>query len=416
MNDECNETIEGIVLSVKVSKEVIGTTKHWSYKDKATLNVVITNLIATGGRIKYSRDTGHYVTPKKYNPKKISRYSIVKVMDYLIEQELVDFYIAPRQFNTNPLFDNYIKEVSWVRANNNLLSLFEDKTKEQCKASVVKDRQCVLLKDDDGEIVDYKDNAVSYDTRDKLSSYNEFASKVVVMLDGERMTTTLDAQFKHDFHSYGRLYGKGNTYQTVKSSYRSDLTIDGEDVVEIDYSCIHLRMLIDMFNLSHYVDGIADLYGIVSPEKVNRDVIKLAVQLYFNAKNRNGAVVALAQQVFGNPHPFTFNKASEVFEAIDRAFPFLFGNKAIMDNLRNGNKRISAVLQRKDSELCLDIITQLANKGIFVGAVHDSFFFATKHFDVASEVIGNTYRKHMKTNRPVDVSVTCKNDEWKTQI
>lgn len=413
MSEEVNnEKIEGLILSVKINKEVIGKTKHWNYKDKTTLNIVIVNLLSFGSKIKYSRDTAHYVTPKKYNPKKVSRYQIVNVMNYLIEQNLVDYYIAPRQLNTT----NTIKEVSWVKANNNLLSLFEDKVKQDCRATVIKDRQCVLLKDEDGEIIDYKDNAVAYDTRDKLSSYNTFASEVVVMLDGERMTTTLDAQFKHDFNSYGRLYGKGNTYQTIKSVYRPNITINGEDVIEIDYSCLHLRMLLDMFNLSHYVEGVADLYSLVSDNKEDRDVIKLAINIYFNAKNRNGAVVALAQEVFCNPHPFSFTKASEVFDAIDKAYYFLFGNKAIMDNLRNGNKRIAAVLQRKDSELCLDIITQLADKNIFVGAVHDSFFFATKHFDLASEVIGNTYRKHMKTNRPVDVSVSYKNDEWKTQI
>lgn len=410
--EDINEKIEGLILSVKINKEVIGKTKHWNYKDKTTLNIVIVNLLSFGSKIKYSRDTAHYVTPKKYNPKKVSRYQIINVMNYLIEQNLVDYYIAPRQFNTS----NKIKEVSWVKANNNLLSLFEDKVKEDCRATVIKDRQCVLLKDEDGEIIDYKDNAVAYDTRDKLSSYNTFASEVVVMLDGERMTTTLDAQFKHDFNSYGRLYGKGNTYQTIKSVYRPNITINGEDVIEIDYSCLHLRMLLDMFNLSYYVEGIADLYSLVSDNKEDRDVIKLAINIYFNAKNRNGAVVALAQEVFCNPHPFSFTKASEVFDAIDKAYYFLFGNKAIIDNLRNGNKRIAAVLQRKDSELCLDIITQLADKNIFVGAVHDSFFFATKHFDLVSEVIGNTYRKHMKTNRPVDVSVSYKNDEWKTQI
>jgi len=405
------EQLRNLVLTIKIPVSIANKTKGWKYKDKTTLNLLIANLIQKQDKIYYSRDTSVTI-PKKYNPKNISNYKIVNAVDYLHNEGLITSFIAPKRFNTH---EKAVKEVSWCRATSELIEMFED-CNEEVNQSMIADRQCVLLKSNEGDLVNYRDNNKSSYVRDRLQFYNVFASTVSVTYDGTPLTTVLDAHFKESFDQYGRLYARGNSYQTMPKTHRHSILVDGSPTVEIDFSCLHLRMLFDMYKLHDYVDGVVDLYSLVTCNTSDRPLVKEAVNIYMNAKTRGSAILALAQKMRENYQNSSFSSARDVIECVEESFSFLFKNESIMANLRCGNKPIGAMLQNRESEMCLDIISSLAEVKIFVGAIHDSFFFKFEDYDVVSNVIGNTYRKHMSVLRPVDVSVIFNGYSYKEKI
>ena len=77
----------------------------------------------------------------------------------------------------------------------------------------------------------------------KIRELNHYYSKHNVTIDGKTLSTDLRQIFSGDWNKGGRLYGGKNSYQSVKSTDRSRLLINGSATVELDYSCSQLNLL-----------------------------------------------------------------------------------------------------------------------------------------------------------------------------
>lgn len=160
-----------------------------------------------------------------------------------------------------------------------------------------------------------------------------------------------------DFTQGGRLYG--GWWQQIPRAYRSVLTIDGYKTVELDYSAMHPTMLFAMENISVSRDPYGKVLG-----TQHRDLVKVAFNAMLNAAK------PLKQAPKSVDLARTGLVWSEVEQAIKQTFPELE---------KHFYSGIGLRLQYQDSEIALAIMIELAQQGIVVLPVHDSFVVQQRH-------------------------------------
>src|SRR5258706_15068850 len=88
------------------------------------------------------------------------------------------------------------------------------------------------------------------------------------------------------FAYHGRAYG---WWQNIPKTARGDLTIDGEATAEADYTTLHASILYGERGIKFH----GDAYEI---DNFPRDQVKLGFNIALNARNKRGAVGALADK------------------------------------------------------------------------------------------------------------------------
>lgn len=165
------------------------------------------------------------------------------------------------------------------------------------------------------------------------------------------------------FGSGGRFYG--GPWLELPSEDRSSLLIDGEDVVELDYSGLHPRLIYQLEGKPLPAD--ADPYivpGWTGPER--REWVKTAFQQLINAdavsKLRKPPAVPAAAIGKGG------------WDKLKQAMAH--HHKAIERWFRSGK---GLELQRIDSDIAEATMLRLADQGICCLPVHDSFIVPRSH-------------------------------------
>jgi len=394
-----------VKVSAKLNKEVIKLGSSYS----EIIGIIIVNLLSNN-KVSYSRTKGITI-PTKYNKKKISNDRIIRAIDEMVGLGLCNNYIAKQSFN-----NDFIKDVSYIEATKLLIDGYASfKNVKQSKKTVIEDRQCVILKDKEGKRIDYKDNEYTNNVRKQLTDYNMFANSFNVEHDGKQLSTTLDAHYKESFTDYGRLFGA--SYQTLKKEDRKDILIETIPTIEIDFKNLHFRMVLDMFLLSHHVKIDDDLYTLPLSDDMrenpqNRVGIKKMFNMIINTTSKASAFKALQYEInFKGLSLGDFNNVSDVYQCLVDCYPYLFNNPSIMSHIHSG-KPLSALLQRKESSITLDIITTCKQIGFLVCPIHDSYKTDSCNAYFLAKIIGDCYRKEMQTKNGVFVDVIVKDKTW----
>jgi hypothetical protein len=192
----------------------------------------------------------------------------------------------------------------------------------------------------------------------KIREINHYYSKHNITLDGKTLTTDLRQIFNKDWNKGGRLYGSKNSYQAIKAADRARLLINGSSTVELDYSCSQINILYAYIGKQ----APADCYSFF-PE---RKLAKKALLISLNAASVNSAALALSKE-WNAANPSRKIKEEQAREVIEAA---LKAHAPIKDYICSG---VGTGLQRIDSELALNIITQCKKQGIVALPIHDSF-------------------------------------------
>lgn len=234
----------------------------------------------------------------------------------------------------------------------------------------------------------------------RMQSINGFLSKSEITFDGEPIADIMYKRiFSDDMTFGGRLYAVGGGVQTLPQDIRKELLrIDGEPVVELDYSAIHPSMCYQML---YNKDGInvfdifgeefspygADLSFIevdqdlkeevekVTGEKHNplRNLAKIAILISMNSEDKASAVAGLSNKI-RNDRKKPMEK--QLFYAIKDSIPA----REVCEALQKHNDLISQhffsdagiVLQNIDSDIMLDIVSSMIQKGHTILCYHDS--------------------------------------------
>lgn len=410
---EKSTSIQSLVLSVKVGRPISRIVRTLDSKYFTAIGVIVVNMLAHHKQkdivIAYSRNTSETI-PEIYNPKKISNYKIIQAIDFMEAEGLLINNIASRHYG------DYIDDrmVSTIAPTPKLFEMFgSELNKTSSKSAVVKDRQCIILKDKEGKKINYKDDSFTKLTRSKLSFYNSFANTVSVEYNDSPLSTSLDMHFKNSFGEYGRMFGAA--YQNMKKEHRTTITIDGNTCIEIDFSCLHFYMLLDMYLLTYHFEGVDDLYLMACNVPSDRNTIKLAFNIFINCSSEKQFTQALQGILNLEGNDSSFKGAKEIIQKMKEVYSVLFDNSAIMANIYNG-KPLAAFLQRRESAICLEVASLLAEDNIFVGTIHDSYICRECDLDIVKNIIANTYRKHMNTTRAIKISIISKENSWKELI
>jgi len=185
-----------------------------------------------------------------------------------------------------------------------------------------------------------------------------------------------------DFTSGGRFYNRGLlSYMGLPKELRKFISIDGEPVVELDYSGLHLRM-------AHHLKGRnyrEDPYEFCDGDKVLRKAYKLAALILLNSGSRDSAVKAIRKAYIEEHIPLL--RDQEINHLIDR----LIREHAFIEEFFLSDIGIS--FQAIDSQIMDGILAHFTRKDIPVLPIHDSCVIARKHENELWEVMSEEYRK-----------------------
>lgn len=236
-------------------------------------------------------------------------------------------------------------------------------------------RELIVLRDGDGEAVDYKETRQTEQMRRRLQEINEGIASVSLGLGGNPIrdgdpvqieranvgaaTHQLHRVFNHGkFTLGGRLYGPW--WQNIPSEHRVNVTIDGEITHEEDYHHLHPTLL--------YAAAVQTMYG--DPYTIDgwdRPTVKVAFNILINAHTPTSALRAIARQIGGDG---AYYRASDLIAAIERK------HAVVAPMFASG---AGLALMRRDSDMAEAVLLRLAARGIVALPVHDSFIVNKKH-------------------------------------
>ncbi len=337
---------------------------------------IVTEKKITGNGVHFARGKDAYSIPKRYrdgDPRNTWHY-INRAMDALHSLGLVEQ--APGFWCPN---GRGYQSVAWatgalVALVGPLLDVSEHpRLNLQAETIVLRSRL-------DKAVVDYPETPDTTAMREKVAVVNESLSRLDLRLFGRRIEIPIGRRiFNGSFERGGRFYCHGASFQNMRARQRRDLEcmIDGvlHPMVEIDYSTLHVTMA--------YTEAGAkvprgDLYEI---EGFDRRLVKIAVNIMFNAENRRSAVLATAKAL----HDDVTLRAANGVEAHHTWWAYQTFTKRLLEAIERKHRRIEdyfssdcgAQFQRLDSDMAMEVMTRMIQRtGRCPLPIHDSFLVA----------------------------------------
>lgn len=290
--------------------------------------------------------------------------------------------------------------VSVVRFNQKLIDLFNSNDLQLHVPSSSIDYPIILKDRKTKEVVDIVKTEEVEKMAKEITRYNDSLVGADIRFDGE-VVPLLEYQrtFSGDFNSGGRLFAHGGSIQIVPQELRlSSITIDGESVVELDYSANHPRILYELLiqrvpEIAGEVDPSIDPYGCRS-DFLNVDLVAVENhKLKFGIKKydpvRNFMKHAMMRALNCDSFDRAFASLSTEFhkdrlkDEHKKKFVGLIKPdcRLTLSAICDQNKQISSDffqdkgiwLQHMDSEIALRVIDLMLQNGEVVLCWHDSF-------------------------------------------
>jgi hypothetical protein len=251
--------------------------------------------------------------------------------------------------------------------------------------------ETIILRDVNGNLVEYEDTDSTIIMRDKLRLINNKLNQTRISLDitdqqyvelQEKINTTQDQERRTiDFTNFnlnrvfnnsswsqgGRFYG--GWWQNIPKEYRKYIDINHKPTVELDYSGHHIRML-------YASEGLAapeDPYDLTEFEREDQ---KLAVLTMLNASDKNTALKAMAYK--------------GILKARILSIALSERHSQIQQHFFTG---VGLNLMYQDSQVAEKVMLQMLDRGATVLPVHDSFIVRNSYSDELEEVMKNVFEE-----------------------
>lgn len=395
-----------LTYDIKVRKVVSNVVRWYDYKDTEALGVVVYNLLACIRKdsvLVYSRNTR---TVSGISKKGITPSRIIKAVDFLQKEG----YITAYKGIASSIPER--RSISWIKPTDLFLNTWPSKeVYMQAELDYLEQCEVIELRDENKNTIPYKNNEHTKRMAEvvrKLNSLNEKCS--VVDCEGKIMTNIYCRIFNESFDYGGRFYRADVlAIKNKEDDARLDILMDDEAVVEVDYSNLHFRIAAALEDLDSE-DIPLDVYsGILDDEtnKVDRSIVKLAVNMMFNCYDKGSAQKAI-QKAINVMQPelkqfYTLGNAKSVMALIYEAYP-------AFSHLFCEESSFGRVLQNADSHLASDILEVMLEKNIPCLPVHDSFIVKMKHLDILCKAMGDCFRKRFEVDTIVPVGVKWRED------
>jgi hypothetical protein len=245
--------------------------------------------------------------------------------------------------------------------------------------------ELIILRDSSKKDIDYHDTRETTRMRREVEAQNEaiagaqFGGGNVV-----QFVAPLRRIFNERFSQGGRFYAEGGGWQQFSKADRLRLQIDGEPVVEVDYSQFHPALAYAELGFAAPPDAY-DIPG------VDRPLVKIAFNVMLNSPARNRARYTIAHKremvrvILGQDCLPDVPSAElwRMAEATHPGYAKVASDKAqwLIDALLAKHAPIASLfftgawlwLQRTDSDIAEGVMREMRRRGITVLPVHDSF-------------------------------------------
>ena len=349
---------------------------------------IVTEEKVTGNGVHFAREKDAYRIPKRYrdgDPRNTWHYT-TRAMDILESVGLIEQ--APGLWCPN---GRGYQSVAW--ATGDLAALVGPLIDVSEPRRLTLQAETIVLRSRlDKAVVDYPETADTTAMREQVAVVNESLSLLDLRQFGKRIEVPIGRRiFNGSFERGGRFYCHGASFQNMRARDRRDLEcmIDGvlHPMVEIDYSTLHITMA--------YTEAGAkvprgDLYAI---DGFDRRVVKIAVNIMFNAQNHRNAVLAIAKALHDDA---TLCVATGV-RPHQRWWTYQTFTKRLVEAIECKHRRIKdyfnsdcgARFQRRDSDMAMEVMTRMIQRtGRCPLPVHDSFLVA----DIDTEGLRQTMK------------------------
>lgn len=191
----------------------------------------------------------------------------------------------------------------------------------------------------------------------------------------------------------GRLYAIGGSYQTLKSSLRTQLKIDNEDVCEIDIKSSHLVLTSFIKRATSSNSNFLNPSTLDDPyyfEGIPRPVVKAIITLLLGSDGSTRTWTSdqrkdLMEKDGINLKDYSFK---EIKSIIEESYGFITGAE--------GQAISWGLLQNREADALLSCITRLAHEyDIAAYPVHDSIIVKQGDSQVASRVLVESFRSNI---------------------
>jgi hypothetical protein len=229
--------------------------------------------------------------------------------------------------------------------------------------------ETLILRDKDGNNIDYRETAETRRRRRNLAIINEAVGSAVVahpdlgeVVDGTPVQLgkanagpakrTLHRVYTEDWDRHGRFYG--HWWQNIPKGERARLTLNGEPIFTADYPRLHITLA--------YAKAGVPLHG--DPYEIGSwpvSLVKVVVNIILNAKDRTSALRAVAQHIGGQG---AFAMARLLLEDIER-------RHAPIEDSFYSNAGLG--LMNTDSGMAEGVLLTLIKRGSVALPLHDEF-------------------------------------------
>ncbi|HCR13775.1 MAG TPA: hypothetical protein PKD41_02190 [Solidesulfovibrio sp.] len=353
---------------------------------KRNLKTVLVNLFVAWDNhhstwVAYSRDSNQYKAGSRYNKLGISRV-VIQIMDALRAAGLVETVNGFKDRGTG------IGKTSRMRATDTLAGIFFDAA--LVRAFVVREVEEIVLRGPKaskrpGLALEYEDTARTKAMRRVIRRINEALRAGNITLDitiAEREAlklrlgheidqtrTQLQRVFNEGWDRGGRLYR--HWAQELPKEFRPRLRINGNRVTEQDYGGLHIRLL---YAISGQGQPDGDVYAIPvlagASADTWRDKCKIVLQAVINAPDMENAVRGAVKGLNDKGLKTNRKEVEWMVQALKKK------HEPVKQFFNSG---YGSALQKTDSDMAVDILSDLLDKGIVALPIHDSFVVERQH-------------------------------------
>jgi len=248
------------------------------------------------------------------------------------------------------------------------------------------DCETVILRDDEGNDIEYEDIPFTIDLRAFLNRYNELLQiKEITHPKHQCSSFTVSIFNDESWEKGGRFY---NDWMFIKSEDRMDLILDGEPTIEIDFSANHPYLIYAerclMSPWSFPENAVEDPYY---HEGFNRAQIKKMFQVMNNSSSEAEALRGYEDPETGKNN-LRLEHTRPILEAVkekhSEIVDYFFLNKGLE-------------LMRKEAEVARGIMERFVEADKPILPIHDSFvvqasqteFLKDAMYEALKEVVGN---------------------------
>jgi hypothetical protein len=373
-------------------KSEAGIGKRYAKKYRNHIRVIVLDLFVANQNdptsyITFSRNSNDFKPGTKYGRMHLSYEISKKINDFLIKNAYIyytkGFYYKDRPFSSKK---------PRMRATGKLIRLLKDEN--EIETGMIKwdeNEPTLILRDENGNDIDFVDDETTILMKNNLKLINRNLQKNGIFLYiwdedlkllNERLANepgreALDQSRKRltrifnngSFEQGGRFYG--GWWQNIPRECRKYIRLNDKDVVELDFSGLHINMLYAIEKLP-MPEGDVYYLDEYSNTQIFRDFVKKLLQAVINAPNREKARKSLHKAVHYDkdlqlPHEILSTKREDMYPLMDS---FERKHDGIKHYFCTG-KGID--LQFLDSQISEKVMLHFAKEGYAILPLHDSF-------------------------------------------